>query len=57
VNAEKHLRAGFRVRMGTKRCGEKNLLIVFIVTLPWLRKQLWLRICMAKQIKSLKILN
>ena len=35
---------------------EKNLLIVFIVILPRLENQLWLRIYLAKQIKLLKIL-
>ena len=57
MNAEKHLKVGFQVQMSTMCSREKNLLIVFIVILSQLENQLWLRIYLAKQIKSSKNTN
>jgi len=49
VNAEKRLKVGFQVQMRTMCSREKNLLIVFIVILPQLENQLWLRIYLANK--------
>ena len=54
---EKRLRVGFQLQMNTMYCGRKNLLIVYIVILPQLENQLWLRIYLAKTNKTSENIN